>query len=127
MRCGCESCCFKEHWILATKIIKHKSLKMQKSWLKPSKMLVCSDFWWTDNHMFMLNVTGFGINGKEAQHLLDTVSITLNKNAVPYETLSPFKTSGVRIGSAAVTSRGFQRSGSNESSRIYHSCFPKQG
>lgn len=62
----------------------------------------------TDNHMFMLNVTGFGINGKEAQHLLDTVSITLNKNAVPYETLSPFKTSGVRIGSAAVTSRGFK-------------------
>lgn len=62
----------------------------------------------SDNHMFMLNVTGFGINGKEAQHLLDTVSITLNKNAVPYETLSPFKTSGVRIGSAAVTSRGFK-------------------
>ncbi|MGO2940236.1 MAG: serine hydroxymethyltransferase [Pseudolactococcus laudensis] len=62
----------------------------------------------TDNHMFMLNVTDFGINGKEAQNLLDTVSITLNKNAVPYETLSPFKTSGVRIGSAAVTSRGFK-------------------
>ena len=62
----------------------------------------------TDNHMFMLNVTGFGINGKEAQHLLDTVSITLNKNAVPYETLSPFKTSGVRIGSASGTSRGFK-------------------
>ncbi|GFH39650.1 serine hydroxymethyltransferase [Pseudolactococcus insecticola] len=62
----------------------------------------------TDNHMFMLNVTGFGINGKEAQNLLDTVSITLNKNAVPYETLSPFKTSGVRIGSAAITSRGFK-------------------
>ena len=62
----------------------------------------------TDNHMFMLNVTGFGINGKEAQNLLDTVSITLNKNAVPYETLSPFKTSGVRVGSAAITSRGFK-------------------
>ncbi|GAX46834.1 serine hydroxymethyltransferase [Pseudolactococcus reticulitermitis] len=62
----------------------------------------------TDNHMFMLKVTDFGINGKEAQNLLDTVSITLNKNAVPYETLSPFKTSGVRIGSAAVTSRGFK-------------------
>ncbi|GFH41640.1 serine hydroxymethyltransferase [Lactococcus hodotermopsidis] len=62
----------------------------------------------TDNHMFMLNVTGFGINGKEAQNLLDTVSITLNKNAIPYETLSPFKTSGVRIGAAAMTSRGFK-------------------
>ena len=62
----------------------------------------------TDNHMFMLNVTGFDINGKEAQNLLDTVSITLNKNAVPYETLSPFKTSGVRVGSAAITSRGFK-------------------
>ena len=53
-------------------------------------------------------MTGFGINGKEAQNLLDTVSITLNKNAVPYETLSPFKTSGVRVGSAAITSRGFK-------------------
>lgn len=62
----------------------------------------------TDNHMFMLDVTGFGINGKEAQNLLDSVSITLNKNSIPYETLSPFKTSGVRIGSPAITSRGFK-------------------
>lgn len=62
----------------------------------------------TDNHMFMLDVTGLGLNGKEAQNLLDSVSITLNKNSIPYETLSPFKTSGVRIGSPAITSRGFK-------------------
>ena len=45
--------------------------------------------------------------GKVAQNLLDEVNITLNKNSIPYETLSPFKTSGIRIGAAAITARGF--------------------
>lgn len=62
----------------------------------------------TDNHLFLVNVTELGINGKEAQNLLDTVNITLNKNSVPGETLSPFQTSGVRIGAAAITSRGMK-------------------
>ena len=62
----------------------------------------------TDNHLFLVKVTELGINGKEAQNLLDTVNITLNKNSVPGEELSPFKTSGVRIGAAAITSRGMK-------------------
>ncbi|MFC3928080.1 serine hydroxymethyltransferase [Streptococcus caprae] len=61
----------------------------------------------TDNHVFLVDVTQVIENGKEAQHLLDEVSITLNKNSIPFETLSPFKTSGIRIGTAAVTARGF--------------------
>lgn len=62
----------------------------------------------TDNHLLNMEVLPLGINGKEAQDLLDTVHITLNKEAIPNETLSPFKTSGVRIGGAAITSRGFK-------------------
>ena len=55
-----------------------------------------------------MEVTGFGLNGKEAEHLLDSVNITVNKNSIPFETLSPFKTSGIRIGTPAITSRGFK-------------------
>lgn len=62
----------------------------------------------SDNHLLNLKVLDLGINGKEAQELLDSVHITLNKEAIPAETLSPFKTSGVRIGAAAITSRGFK-------------------
>ncbi len=61
----------------------------------------------TDNHVFLVDVTKVIENGKEAQNLLDTVHITLNKNSIPFETLSPFKTSGIRLGTAAVTARGF--------------------
>ena len=61
----------------------------------------------TENHLFLVDVTRVVENGKVAQNLLDEVNITLNKNSIPYETLSPFKTSGIRIGSAAITARGF--------------------
>ncbi|MFU2221775.1 serine hydroxymethyltransferase [Streptococcus pluranimalium] len=60
----------------------------------------------TDNHLFLVEVTKVVENGKVAQNLLDDVNITLNKNAIPNEQLSPFKTSGIRIGSPAITSRG---------------------
>lgn len=61
----------------------------------------------TDNHLLLVDVRGFGLNGKEAEAILDSVSITANKNSIPFETLSPFKTSGVRVGTPAITSRGF--------------------
>ena len=61
----------------------------------------------TENHLFLVDVTKVVENGKVAQNLLDEVNITLNKNSIPYETLSPFKTSGIRIGTAAITARGF--------------------
>ena len=60
----------------------------------------------TDNHVFLVDVTKVVENGKVAQNILDDVNITLNKNSIPFETLSPFKTSGIRIGSPAITSRG---------------------
>jgi glycine hydroxymethyltransferase len=61
----------------------------------------------SDNHMVLLDVTGYGVTGRDVQDLLDTVDITTNKNQVPGEQNGPFKTSGVRIGSAAITTRGF--------------------
>ncbi len=69
----------------------------------------------TENHLFLVDVTKVIENGKVAQNLLDEVNITLNKNSIPYETLSPFKTSGIRIGSAAITARGF---GEEESRKV---------
>lgn len=62
----------------------------------------------SDNHLFMVDVTKVVENGKVAQQLLDDVQITLNKNSIPYEQLSPFKTSGIRIGTPAITARGFK-------------------
>lgn len=61
----------------------------------------------TDNHLLLIDVSGFGLNGKEAEAILDNVNITANKNSIPFEQLSPFKTSGIRIGTPAITTRGF--------------------
>ncbi len=62
----------------------------------------------TDNHLMLLDLRRFGITGKELEHRLDEVHITLNKNAIPKDPESPFVTSGVRIGTPAVTTRGFR-------------------
>ncbi len=62
----------------------------------------------TDNHLILLDLRGTGITGKELESKLDEVSITVNKNTIPNEPLSPFVTSGIRIGTAAVTTRGFK-------------------
>mgnify|MGYP004522965341 FL=1 len=63
----------------------------------------------TDNHLILVDVyNSFGITGKEAEILLDKIHITVNKNTIPKETLSPFKASGIRIGSPAMTTRGLK-------------------
>ena len=69
----------------------------------------------TDNHVFLVDVTKVVENGKVAQNVLEEVNITLNKNSIPFEPLSPFKTSGIRVGSPAITSRGM---GVDESRKI---------
>lgn len=62
----------------------------------------------TDNHVMLVDVSAISLTGKVAEHVLDEVGITVNKNTIPYETQSPFITSGVRLGTPAVTSRGFK-------------------
>ena len=61
----------------------------------------------TDNHLMLVDLTETGVTGKEAEKMLDEVGITVNKNAIPFDTKSPFITSGIRIGTPATTSRGF--------------------
>ncbi|KMZ43896.1 MULTISPECIES: serine hydroxymethyltransferase [Bacillales] len=72
----------------------------------------------TDNHLVLIDVSKIGLTGKVAEHLLDEVSITTNKNTIPYDTQSPFVTSGVRMGTPAVTSRGFDEEAMKEVAAI---------
>ncbi|MBR5914000.1 MAG: serine hydroxymethyltransferase [Selenomonadaceae bacterium] len=62
----------------------------------------------TDNHLMLVDLTSKNITGKEAQNVLDEVNITANKNTIPFEPRSPFVTSGLRLGSPALTTRGFK-------------------
>ena len=62
----------------------------------------------TDNHLILLNLTNKNMTGKELENLLDEVHITVNKNAVPFDVQKPFVTSGIRVGTPAVTSRGMK-------------------
>ncbi len=61
----------------------------------------------TDNHLMLVDVTPLGVTGKEAEHLLDEIGVTVNKNAIPFDQLPPNTASGIRIGTPATTSRGF--------------------
>lgn len=92
---------FKEY---AANVIKNSKAMVEVFLQDPDFRIISGG---TENHLFLVDVTKVVENGKVAQNLLDEVNITLNKNSIPYETLSPFKTSGIRIGSAAITARGF--------------------
>jgi len=62
----------------------------------------------TDNHLVLIDLRNIGVTGKELEHRLDEVFITVNKNSVPFDTQSPFITSGIRVGTAAATTRGLK-------------------
>ncbi len=73
----------------------------------------------TDNHLMLVDLTGMKVDtGKEAEHLLDEIGITCNKNAIPFDIQKPFVTSGIRLGSAATTTRGFTEDDMREVGRI---------
>ena len=72
----------------------------------------------TDNHLMLVDLTAKNITGKEAQNLLDEVNITANKNTIPFEPRSPFVTSGLRLGSPALTTRGFKEDDMREVANI---------
>ncbi|HKL11409.1 MAG TPA: serine hydroxymethyltransferase, partial [Clostridia bacterium] len=62
----------------------------------------------TDNHMMLLDLTSKNVNGKDAEKRLDAIGITVNKNTIPFDPESPFVTSGIRLGTPAVTTRGMK-------------------
>ena len=72
----------------------------------------------TDNHLMLVDLRSKGLTGKEAEHILDEVGITANKNTIPFEPLSPFVTSGIRLGSPALTTRGFKEEDMKEVAEI---------
>ena len=72
----------------------------------------------TDNHLMLVDLTNKNITGKVAQNVLDEVGITANKNTIPFEKLSPFVTSGIRLGSPALTTRGFKEDDMREVANI---------
>lgn len=72
----------------------------------------------TDNHLMIIDITNTGVTGKDAQNLLDSVNITTNKESIPGDKRSPFITSGLRIGTPAITSRGFKESDAKEVAKI---------
>lgn len=72
----------------------------------------------TDNHLLLIDVSDLGLTGKVAEEALDEVKITTNKNTIPYDKESPFITSGVRVGTAAVTTRGFKEAEMKEIAEI---------
>jgi len=74
----------------------------------------------TDNHLMLVDLTNFDVTGKEAEKRLDEVRITVNKNTIPFETKSPFITSGIRIGTPAVTSRGMKEDDMVEIGTLIH-------
>ena len=76
----------------------------------------------TDNHLMLLDLRGTGITGKELEHRLDEVRITANKNTVPNDPETPFVTSGVRLGTPAVTSRGFREAEMVEIAGMIRDC-----
>ncbi len=80
----------------------------------------------TDNHLILVDLTNKDLTGKDAEKLLDSIGVTLNKNTVPNETRSPFVTSGVRIGTAAVTTRGYKEEDMKEIASIINDAINKK-
>ena len=88
---------------------------LSESFIKEGLKLVTGG---TDNHLMLLNLIDTGITGKELEHMLDEVNITVNKNAIPNDPQKPFVTSGIRIGTPAVTTRGMKETEMKEIAKI---------
>ncbi|MGN0804596.1 MAG: serine hydroxymethyltransferase [Candidatus Coproplasma sp.] len=80
----------------------------------------------TDNHLILLDLTDKGLTGKELEHMLDDVHITVNKNAIPFDKQKPFVTSGIRIGTPAMTSRGMKEEEARKIARLITEIIEKK-
>ncbi len=80
----------------------------------------------TDNHLMLIDVKSKGLTGKDAEKMLDDANVTVNKNTIPFETESPFITSGIRIGTPAVTSRGMKEAEMKDIAAIFETVLLKK-
>lgn len=80
----------------------------------------------TDNHLMLIDVKSKGLTGKEAEKMLDDANVTVNKNTIPFETESPFVTSGIRVGTPAVTTRGMKETDMAEIAAIFETVLLKK-
>jgi RpiB/LacA/LacB family sugar-phosphate isomerase len=81
----------------------------------------------SDNHLFLVDLRGAGLNGKVAQETLDHAGITVNKNSIPFDTESPFKGGGIRIGTPAVTTRGMKEAEMGKIADLIHEGLTHRG
>jgi len=88
------------------KRVKNNAQAMAEAFVKKDYHLISGG---TDNHMMLIDLRNKGITGKTAENILGKAGITVNKNMVPFDTESPFVTSGIRIGTPAVTTRGLEK------------------
>ncbi len=114
-----KALCFKEALTdefkdYQTKIVKNAKA-LAEALIKEGFKLVSGG---TDNHLVLIDLTDMGVTGKDAEHMLDEVGITVNKNAIPFDKQSPFITSGIRIGTPATTSRGFDEDDMREIAKL---------
>jgi len=114
-----KAVCFKEALQPEFKVYQKQILKNSKTFAaefaKLGYRIVAGG---TDNHLFLLDLTNKNITGKEAATVLDRANITVNKNLIPYDTKSPFVTSGVRIGTPAITTRGMKEAEMRKVARL---------
>lgn len=114
-----KAICFKlameQEFIEYQKQIIKNAKKMAESFIEKDYRVVSGG---TDNHLFILDLTKNGITGKEAEEALQEAGITVNKNTIPFESKSPFITSGIRIGTPSLTSRGMKEDEMEEISEM---------
>lgn len=93
-----------------------KNAKAMTQVFEESKFRVVSGG--TDNHLFLLDTTGYNLNGQELETLLDKAGLTVNKNMIPFDQSTPRKTSGIRIGTPAITTRGFDEAAARSVAKL---------
>jgi len=101
-----------------------KNIKILSETLKNNGFRIVSNG--TENHLILVDVKSIGLTGKEAEKILDEINITVNKNVIPYDQENPFKTSGIRLGSPAMTTRGLKEEDFKEIGLIISSALKKE-
>ena len=122
-----KAACFKEvmddKFVLYQQQVLKNAKKLSEELMNKGFRLVSGG---TDNHLMLVDVRNKNLTGKEAEKILDEIHITTNKNTIPFDTQGPFITSGIRIGTPAVTTRGMKEAEMIELADIMDSALSKK-